>query len=171
MGCVLLYFLILLGLSWILCFKGKDLERGTVCSPKQLYYLESQVLTSHQLVRCKKLQFGYVIHYIADYKWNELQWNKHIVLLVYRMFSIKSIISAFQVSDANYKWFYPYFFVHDFINRCSCILSILVHGFWALSEELFSVMQLLWIILLASCAALVIQSLAANLGVVTGMST
>lgn len=29
--------------------------------------------------------------------------------------------------------------------------------------------QLLWIILLASCAALVIQSLAANLGVVTGL--
>ena len=28
--------------------------------------------------------------------------------------------------------------------------------------------QLLWIILLASCAALIIQSLAANLGVVTG---
>lgn len=34
------------------------------------------------------------------------------------------------------------------------------------SEELF--FQLLWIILVASCAALVIQSLAANLGVVTG---
>lgn len=28
--------------------------------------------------------------------------------------------------------------------------------------------QLLWIILVASCAALVIQSMAANLGVVTG---
>lgn len=35
----------------------------------------------------------------------------------------------------------------------------------------FSVFQLLWIILVASCAALIIQSLAANLGVVTGMST
>lgn len=30
-------------------------------------------------------------------------------------------------------------------------------------------MQLLWIILVASCAALIIQSLAANLGVVTGI--
>jgi manganese transport protein len=30
------------------------------------------------------------------------------------------------------------------------------------------VFQLLWIILVASCAALVIQSMAANLGVVTG---
>lgn len=34
---------------------------------------------------------------------------------------------------------------------------------------ILSFLQLLWIILVASCSALVIQSLAANLGVVTGI--
>lgn len=45
--------------------------------------------------------------------------------------------------------------------------NILVY--YLMSVYFLLILQLLWIILLASCAALVIQSLAANLGVVTGL--
>lgn len=45
------------------------------------------------------------------------------------------------------------------------LLLILIKRCFGLIDE-----QLLWIILVASCAALVIQSLAANLGLVTGLT-
>lgn len=70
-------------------------------------------------------------------------------------------------------WFLIFSFMANFCIRFTIFRLFLklnnILVYYLMSVYFLLILQLLWIILLASCAALVIQSLAANLGVVTGL--
>lgn len=73
-----------------------------------------------------------------------------------------STLSIYQLHD-NYREH----LIVDYLFSRNERMKYCIESMITFQRNLF--LQLLWIILVASCAALIIQSLAANLGVVTGM--